>query len=64
MYGSEQSDSQQPHLAARALLGMIRGILRFTPQPWPPHLADWIYHQFKHGLSAEAPTECNHKNIA
>ena len=43
-----------PELAALALLGIIRGILRFTPQPWPSHLADWIYHQFMHGL-APAP---------
>lgn len=41
-----------PELAARALLGIIRGILRFTPQPWPAHLADWIYHQFMHGFTA------------
>jgi AcrR family transcriptional regulator len=40
-----------PELAALALLGIIRGILRFTPQPWPDHLADWIYRQFMHGLS-------------
>ena len=40
-----------PELAALALLGIIRGILRFTPQPWPGHLAEWIYHQFIHGLS-------------
>ena len=44
--------SQHPHLGALALMGMIRGILRFTPQPWPEHLADWIYRQFKHGLCA------------
>lgn len=43
-----------PELAALALLGVIRGILRFTPQPWPSHLADWIYNQFMHGLSAPA----------
>jgi AcrR family transcriptional regulator len=60
LYGPDQTDTQQPHLAALALLGMIRGILRFTPQPWPTHLADWIYHQFKHGLNAEAPVEINH----
>jgi AcrR family transcriptional regulator len=41
----------EPELAALALLGTIRGILRFVPQPWPNHLADWIYHQFIHGLS-------------
>jgi AcrR family transcriptional regulator len=43
-----------PELAALALLGIIRGILRFTPQPWPSHLGDWIYHQFMHGLSVPA----------
>jgi AcrR family transcriptional regulator len=43
-----------PDLAALALLGMIRNILRFTPQPWPDHLADWLYHQFTHGLSTPA----------
>jgi TetR/AcrR family fatty acid metabolism transcriptional regulator len=44
--------SDNPQLAALALMGIIRGILRFTPQPWPDHLDDWIYHQFMHGLSA------------
>ena len=43
---------EQPQLAALALMGIIRGILRFSPQPWPEHLADWIYQQFKHGVSA------------
>ncbi len=43
--------THQPELAALALLGMVRGILRFMPQPWPKNLADWIYHQFMHGLS-------------
>ena len=47
-----QPVTQRPEWAALALLGMIRGILRFTAQPWPAHLADWIYHQFMHGLSA------------
>ncbi len=46
---------RHPELAALALLGIIRGILRFTPQPWPSHLAEWIYHQFMHGLSAPDP---------
>lgn len=58
--GPDHEGSQEPRLAAMALLGMIRGILRFTPQPWPAHLADWIYHQFKHGLCAEAPAAGNH----
>jgi AcrR family transcriptional regulator len=42
----------RPEWATLALLGMIRGILRFTAQPWPEHLPDWIYHQFMNGLSA------------
>lgn len=49
----ENHSVDDPHLAALALLGMIRGILRFTPQPWPSHLADWIYHQFKNGLALQ-----------
>lgn len=47
-----QPVTRHPELAALALLGMTRGILRFTAQPWPKHLAEWIYHQFMHGLSA------------
>jgi AcrR family transcriptional regulator len=43
--------TRRPELAALALLGMIRGILRFTAQPWPKHLPEWIYHQFTAGLS-------------
>ena len=43
---------EHPALTALALLGMIRGILRFTPQPWPSHLADWMHHQFMHGFVA------------
>jgi TetR/AcrR family transcriptional regulator, fatty acid metabolism regulator protein len=43
--------THEPELAALALLGMVRGILRFMPQPWPKNLADWIYHQFMHGLT-------------
>lgn len=43
--------TEEPELAARALQGTIRGVLRFTPQPWPGHLAEWIYHQFMHGLA-------------
>ncbi|MSQ93318.1 MAG: TetR/AcrR family transcriptional regulator [Gemmataceae bacterium] len=42
----------RPEWATLALLGIIRGILRFTAQPWPEHLPDWIYHQFMNGLSA------------
>ena len=48
-----------PELAALALLGVIRGILRFTPQPWPSHLDDWIYHQFMHGLSTPIEQPAN-----
>ena len=44
-----------PELTALALMGIIRSILRSTPQPWPPYLADWIVHQFMHGASASAP---------
>lgn len=47
-----QPVTRDPELAALALLGMTRGILRFTAQPWPKHLAEWIYQQFMHGLSA------------
>lgn len=43
--------TRRPEWAALALLGMIRSILRFTAQPWPEHLPDWIYHQFTLGLS-------------
>ncbi|MBI2807412.1 MAG: TetR/AcrR family transcriptional regulator [Planctomycetes bacterium] len=44
--------ARRPEWAALALLGMIRGILRFTAQPWPSHLPKWIYHQFMNGLGA------------
>src|SRR5476651_327991 len=47
-----QPATRHPELAALALLGMTRGTLRFMAQPWPKHLAEWIYHQFMHGLSA------------
>jgi AcrR family transcriptional regulator len=48
---ARQPVTSDPELAALALLGIIRGILRFTPQPWPSQLADWIYHQFMHGFT-------------
>lgn len=48
----KQLNYPDPELAALALLGVIRGILRFAPQPWPSHLADWMCHQFVHGFSA------------
>jgi AcrR family transcriptional regulator len=56
---ARQSMNADPELAALALLGIIRGILRFTPQPWPSHLADWIYHQFMHGLAATSQRHTN-----
>ncbi len=46
-----------PEWAALALLGIIRGLLRFTPQPWPDEMPDWIYVQFMHGLAAPANLE-------
>jgi AcrR family transcriptional regulator len=49
-----QPVTDQPELAGLALLGTIRGILRFMPQPWPDYLAEWIYQQFMHGLSRPA----------
>jgi AcrR family transcriptional regulator len=54
-----QPMNADPELTALALLGIIRGILRFRPQPWPSHLADWIYHQFMHGF---AVTPAKHSN--
>ncbi len=60
--GGDHPATEHPQLASLALLGMIRGVLRFTPQPWPAHLADWIFHLFKHGLCAEAPSIANHDN--
>ena len=45
-----------PEWASHALLGIIRGLLRFTPQPWPNEMADWIYNQFMHGLAL--PNAC------
>lgn len=41
-----------PSWSALALMGVIRNILRFVPQPWPAHLPGWMCHQFLHGLSA------------
>ena len=56
---ARQPSAADPELAALALLGIIRGILRFTPQPWPTHLADWIYHQFMHGFTATPGKHAN-----
>ena len=51
-FNDEQHEKPlHPEWAALALLGIIRGILRFTPQPWPKHLPDWIFQQFMQGLS-------------
>lgn len=61
---ADQKVTQHPELAALALLGIIRGILRFTPQPWPSHLADWIYHQFMNGLSLPPCEPSNGATIA
>jgi TetR/AcrR family fatty acid metabolism transcriptional regulator len=49
--GAKEPLTSETELAARALQGMIRGVLRFTPQPWPSDLADRIYHQIMHGLA-------------
>jgi AcrR family transcriptional regulator len=56
---ARQPLTADPDLAALALLGIIRGILRFTPQPWPSHLADWIYDQFMHGFIATPRKHAN-----
>ena len=40
-----------PNLAGLALMGMVRGVLRFLPQPWPEGLSEWIVRQFLHGLA-------------
>ena len=42
--------SHHPEWSALALMGIIRGLLRFTAQPWPKHMPDWIYDQFMHGF--------------
>ena len=39
-----------PALAALALTGMIRQILRFHPRPFAKDLPGWIVRQFLHGL--------------
>ena len=39
-----------PLLAAIALTGMLRQILRFYPKPWPDALPDLIAEQFLHGV--------------
>jgi AcrR family transcriptional regulator len=52
--------ASDPELAALALQGIIRGILRFKSQPWPADLPDSIYRQFMHGL-APVPRHVNGK---
>jgi AcrR family transcriptional regulator len=39
-----------PELAARALVGMTRELLRFRPPPRTDRLAEWIVDQFLHGI--------------
>jgi AcrR family transcriptional regulator len=41
-----------PLLAALALTGMTRQVLRFYPAPWPGDLGSMIVHQFLDGLRA------------
>jgi AcrR family transcriptional regulator len=48
--GTGRFQGHDPNLAALALTGMTRQILRFHPQPWPDHLAEIIVRQFLHGL--------------
>lgn len=40
-----------PAIAALALLGMTREIVRFHPRPWPEELAHGIARQFLNGVS-------------
>jgi AcrR family transcriptional regulator len=51
LHAEGQYHLEDPHLAALALMGINRGILRFLPQPWPDDLADWISNQFLHGVA-------------
>lgn len=51
---ANETARSHPEWAALALLGSIRGLVRFLPQPWPAHLSDWIYQQFMFGLAAPA----------
>lgn len=52
--------TSDPDLAALALSGMIRQILRFQPQPFRPGLAPWIVRQFLHGLAAQQAKNGRH----
>src|SRR5262249_23782323 len=47
--------ARNPDMAALALTGMNRQVLRFFPRPWPEHLAEDLVHQFLHGMRADAP---------
>src|SRR5579884_4085404 len=48
--GSGRYQVSDPGLAALALMGMTKEILRFQPRPWSDCLAGWIVRQFLHGL--------------
>lgn len=41
------------------LTGIVRQVLRFHPQPFPPELAEWIVQQFLHGLGAPVRPQRN-----
>jgi AcrR family transcriptional regulator len=41
---------EHPNIAAIALVGMLRQVLRFLPKPWPSDLPEIIAEQFLHGL--------------
>lgn len=47
-------DAGKPYLAALALTGMIRQVLRFLPQPFPEDLPGWIVGQFLGGLTRKS----------
>ncbi len=50
--------TSDPALAALALTGMIRQILRFHPKPWQDGMAEFVVRQFLHGMQPEpAPSE-------
>jgi AcrR family transcriptional regulator len=48
---------EDPALAALALAGMTREILRFHPRPWGKRLPEWIVAQFLHGFHRLAEAE-------
>ena len=56
-------DASKPFLSALALTGMIRQILRFLPQPFPPDLPQWIVKQFLEGLAhkIQKPVNTSHR---